>query len=102
MKNVLRNYWFLAGLGEEVKDKPLPRRILDIPLVFFRGQDGNVAALLDRCPHRFAPLSRGRVDGVLSRVAVCENIMRTAPSFPAGDRTWCFSHSPRKPGETPT
>ena len=32
-------------------------------VVFYRDRDGTVHALFDRCPHRFAPLSLGRVDG---------------------------------------
>jgi vanillate O-demethylase monooxygenase subunit len=39
------------------------RRIDDQPLVFFRGADGRPTALLDRCAHRWAPLSRGTVVG---------------------------------------
>lgn len=66
MKNVLRNYWYMAAWGHEVKDEPLGRRFLDVPVVLFRDAGGNVAALRDRCPHRFAPLSKGRViDGTV-------------------------------------
>lgn len=32
-----------------------------MPVVLFRDADGRAAALPDRCPHRFAPLSQGRV-----------------------------------------
>ena len=67
--NWLRNVWYQAGWSSDVTtDAPLARTILDTPLLFFRGTDGSVAALLDRCPHRFAPLSAGRVDG---GVATC-------------------------------
>ena len=31
--------------------------------MFFRDESGSVAALHDVCPHRFAPLSRGKVEG---------------------------------------
>jgi vanillate O-demethylase monooxygenase subunit len=33
------------------------------PIVFFRREDGAVVALEDRCPHRFAPPSLGRLVG---------------------------------------
>ena len=33
------------------------------PLVLFRDQQGKVACLQDRCPHRSTPLSLGRVEG---------------------------------------
>ena len=36
--------------------------MLDQPLAIFRGEDGSPTAILDRCPHRGAPLSAGRVE----------------------------------------
>lgn len=59
MAPFLRNAWYVAGWGEEVADELLVRKILGISLVFFRTSDGRVAALEDRCPHRYAPLSLG-------------------------------------------
>lgn len=41
----------------------LARRVLDEPVLLFRGTQGAADALIDRCPHHFAPLSRGRGDG---------------------------------------
>jgi vanillate O-demethylase monooxygenase subunit len=35
------------------------RRILGMPIVLFRREDGTVAANSDMCPHRFAPLHKG-------------------------------------------
>ena len=37
--------------------------MLDMPIVFYRKEDGSPVALIDRCSHRFAPLSTGRVIG---------------------------------------
>lgn len=62
MGKILRNAWYLAAWSEEVQDKPLGRRICDIPTVLFRDGQGQVAAMRDRCPHRFAPLSQGEVN----------------------------------------
>ncbi|NKQ56987.1 aromatic ring-hydroxylating dioxygenase subunit alpha [Amycolatopsis sp. K13G38] len=60
----LRNTWYLAAWSEDIKDgKLFPRTLLERPLVFFRDTDGTVVALDDRCPHRFAPLSMGKLDG---------------------------------------
>lgn len=61
-----RNTWYVAAWSDEVADKPLARRILGEPVVLFRSQDGSAAALADRCCHRSAPLSLGRVveDGI--------------------------------------
>ncbi|MFN3891575.1 MAG: Rieske 2Fe-2S domain-containing protein [Beijerinckiaceae bacterium] len=59
----LRNAWYVAALSGEVADKPFERTLLGEPVVLFRGSGGRVVALQDRCPHRFVPLSRGRICG---------------------------------------
>ena len=43
--------------------KLLGRTILKEPVVIYRMADGKVAALADRCAHRFAPLSMGKIVG---------------------------------------
>lgn len=56
----LKNTWYVAAWASEVThDKVLARTILGQPVALFRRPDGSPAALLDRCPHRFAPLSAG-------------------------------------------
>jgi phenylpropionate dioxygenase-like ring-hydroxylating dioxygenase large terminal subunit len=60
VKNILRDVWYMAAWSHEVGENPLGRRILDTPIAFFRTGEG-ITAVLDRCPHRFARLSRGRV-----------------------------------------
>jgi phenylpropionate dioxygenase-like ring-hydroxylating dioxygenase large terminal subunit len=58
----LRNTWYAALWSVELAEGALfSRTILGEPLVFFRRSDGTVAAIADRCPHRFAPLSRGKL-----------------------------------------
>lgn len=64
----LRNAWYMAGWADEVTSSGLTRRILDQPLYLYRRADGGIVCLLDRCPHRFAPLSKGTRDG---DVVVC-------------------------------
>jgi vanillate O-demethylase monooxygenase subunit len=59
----LKNYWYVAAWTDELGDKPLQRWLLDEPLVLFRTESGQAVALADRCPHRGAPLSNGRVTG---------------------------------------
>ena len=56
-----RNAWYVAAWADELADKPLARRICDDPIVLFRDHTGRAAALIDRCCHRSAPLSLGRV-----------------------------------------
>lgn len=58
------NLWYVAFWSAAIEPGTLyPRTILDEPVVVFRGADGAVVALEDTCPHRFAPLSRGRIAG---------------------------------------
>jgi vanillate O-demethylase monooxygenase subunit len=59
----LKNTWYAAAPADEVSRTMLRRVILGEPIVFYRKEDGTPTALLDRCAHRFAPLSRGRLDG---------------------------------------
>jgi vanillate O-demethylase monooxygenase subunit len=63
MAPFLRNQWYTAATSRELGDRPLARTICNEPLVLYRADDGAVAALTDRCPHRKAPLSSGDVVG---------------------------------------
>ena len=104
----LRNYWYCAAWPEEIGDTPLSRTILSEPIVFYRTGDGTPVAFEDRCCHRSAPLSLGRVDGdnlqcgyhglVYDRNGKCVAIpgQKTIPpdarvrTYPVVDR-WMFS-----------
>jgi phenylpropionate dioxygenase-like ring-hydroxylating dioxygenase large terminal subunit len=58
----LRNAWYVAAWSDDLTDgQLLGRTILKEPIVLYRKSDGNVAALQDRCPHRFAPLHMGQI-----------------------------------------
>lgn len=58
----LMNTWYVAAWASEVEQGvPFPRTLLDLPVVLFRDDEGVAHALFDRCPHRFAPLSLGKV-----------------------------------------
>ena len=58
------NTWYVAARSEEIPaDRPLGRRICNQPMALFRNSAGQVAAVLDFCPHRGAPLSLGKVEG---------------------------------------
>jgi len=58
----LRHGWHPVALSTELGDEPLGVRLLGEPWVLAR-VDGTLVAFEDRCPHRLAPLSAGRVDG---------------------------------------
>jgi vanillate O-demethylase monooxygenase subunit len=56
-----KNSWYVAFWSDDVKGRDLyPRRILNEPIVFYRAESGEIIALEDTCPHRFAPLSLGK------------------------------------------
>jgi phenylpropionate dioxygenase-like ring-hydroxylating dioxygenase large terminal subunit len=58
--------WWPVALSHALRNAPLAVHVHALPLVLFRDKDGRPAALPDRCPHRFAPLSAGKVrDGHL-------------------------------------
>lgn len=58
----LRNAWYIAAWASELpQGQLLARRLLDEPVVLYRDADRVARALADRCPHRFAPLSLGRL-----------------------------------------
>ncbi len=57
----LRHGWHPVARSGEVADEPVAVRLLGEPWVLARLDDG-LAAFADRCPHRLAPLSAGRVD----------------------------------------
>ena len=62
MTEYLKNCWYQAGWANEIEAGPLSRILLDRRMLFWRKQDGTVVAMEDRCPHRFAPLSRGMIE----------------------------------------
>ncbi|MBB4860282.1 vanillate O-demethylase monooxygenase subunit [Novosphingobium chloroacetimidivorans] len=64
----LRNCWYLVGWVKELDEVGwFARTIAEVPLLIMRTVEGGVSALLDRCPHRFAPLSCGKItDGQIT------------------------------------
>lgn len=63
----MRQYWYPIQFVRDLpNDKPVGTSILGEPLVIFRGGDGQVHCLADRCTHRSVPLSVGALrDGHL-------------------------------------
>jgi phenylpropionate dioxygenase-like ring-hydroxylating dioxygenase large terminal subunit len=60
----LRNTWYVAAWSHELPSGTLlARKLAGQALVFWRLADGSITALEDRCVHRQAPLSRGRLEG---------------------------------------
>jgi phenylpropionate dioxygenase-like ring-hydroxylating dioxygenase large terminal subunit len=62
----LRRYWYVVAESATIDGAPLAVRLLGDDVVIWRGPGGTLVAAPDRCPHREAPLSLGRVvDGFL-------------------------------------
>lgn len=62
-KAFLENAWYMAAWSHEVGDALMRRRLLGEPVLLMRKADGTAVAMVDRCPHRFAPLSKGEREG---------------------------------------
>ena len=59
----MRNCWYMAGWSRDFAcDQLKPVTMLNEPIVIYRKQDGGLVALQDRCCHRLAPLSLGRLE----------------------------------------
>jgi phenylpropionate dioxygenase-like ring-hydroxylating dioxygenase large terminal subunit len=59
----VRNCWYVIAWDHEIPAEGLfARTVLNEPILIFRTQAGLVA-LEDRCCHRLAPLSKGRLEG---------------------------------------
>lgn len=64
---VWREHWYPVGIeGYLHKDTPQAITLLNIDLVVWWGEDDMWHAAADKCPHKLAPMSEGRMDnGVL-------------------------------------
>ena len=59
----VRNCWCMAGWSRDFgRDELKPVTMLDEQIVIYRKNDGGLVALQDRCCHRLAPLSLGRIE----------------------------------------
>jgi vanillate O-demethylase monooxygenase subunit len=59
----VRNAWYVAGWSSEFANDLGAVKILDDNIVIYRTSKGRVIAMEDRCPHRFLPLSMGKLIG---------------------------------------
>lgn len=64
--NLLQHWYPVAPLEDIPTDRPTPMMIAGIAIVVWKPRHGDreteFCAALDRCPHRLAPLSEGRLD----------------------------------------
>ena len=59
----LRNTWYVAAWDSEIDRTPRQIKVCGEKIVVFRTEAGDPVALIDACPHRKLPLSRGRIKG---------------------------------------
>lgn len=60
----VKNAWYVAAWGSELEvGGILARKLLGVPMVIYRDEQGAAHVLEDRCCHRGLPLSMGRVRG---------------------------------------
>ncbi len=118
--------WYVACRSSELGEKPRAVTVLGTPLALFRGAGGRPAALLDRCPHRNFPLSRGRVlatgalqcgyhgwqfdgQGACGRVPgligeMADAVARRVPAFAAREAqgfVWVWGRADAEPADEP-
>jgi phenylpropionate dioxygenase-like ring-hydroxylating dioxygenase large terminal subunit len=63
---MIRGQWYVVLDSDQVKSKPVGVTRMGEKLVFWRGEDGKLACLVDRCVHRGVELSKGKlIDGHL-------------------------------------
>ena len=59
----LSNFWYLVADTREITDAPVGLKRLNQDIVVWRDERGQINVVEDRCPHRGARLSKGRVQG---------------------------------------
>jgi len=89
----LRDAWYCGGFAADLKPGDLkPLTMLGEPVVFYRRDDGSAAAIADRCPHRFAPLSKGKI---------CDGAVQCPYHGLRFDHTGACVHNPHGDGAIP-
>jgi phenylpropionate dioxygenase-like ring-hydroxylating dioxygenase large terminal subunit len=59
----LVNAWYVGAWSNEVTTELFQRTIIGESVLMYRKKSGEAVALGNRCPHRFAPLHKGKLDG---------------------------------------
>jgi phenylpropionate dioxygenase-like ring-hydroxylating dioxygenase large terminal subunit len=61
------NHWYIVCRSRDLQERPVAMSLFERHMVVFRAKNGKPAALEDRCLHRNAKLSEGRVcDGLIT------------------------------------
>ena len=58
----LKKYLHPILPSKKLKNKMIKFSVFGKDIILFRNKEGKASALLDRCAHRFTPLSLGHID----------------------------------------
>lgn len=59
-----KNCWYVVANIEDVQNtEPFAVKVADKSIVLYRDTQNNIVAMDDKCAHRLAPLSLGRIEG---------------------------------------
>jgi phenylpropionate dioxygenase-like ring-hydroxylating dioxygenase large terminal subunit len=61
--DMLKNFWYACEFSQAVTHQPKRIVLWQQTIVLYRNSTGQIVALQDRCPHRGAALSLGKVEG---------------------------------------
>ena len=89
----LKSAWYVAAFGNEIANALFERRICGESIVMYRREDGGISALSNRCPHRFAPLTKGRL--------LPGGVIKCGYHGLEFDGTGTCVHNPHSPGSIP-
>jgi vanillate O-demethylase monooxygenase subunit len=59
----IKDVWQVAAFAKEVGHEILARTLAGEPVILYRTTAGTPVVMLDTCPHRFLPLSLGKLSG---------------------------------------
>jgi phenylpropionate dioxygenase-like ring-hydroxylating dioxygenase large terminal subunit len=111
------NAWYVLAERAEVGTELRQRRVLGLPICFYRAEDGQPVALDDRCAHRRFPLSKGQRIGdeiqcgyhgfTFDRTGACVRVpgmakpgrvaVRSYPIVERGPYVWIWTGDPELP-----
>ncbi len=70
--NFFQNWYPLLPTADLVSDRPISAKLLNVPVVIWKPANSDrYCAFVDRCPHRLAPLSEGRIDDQTGNLQCC-------------------------------
>ena len=89
--SMLEDYWYIACRSSAIRKMPVGFTAFGRHFVAFRDGAGRAGVLVDRCAHRNAPLSRGKVNAGLLQCPYhgwgydADGVVRDIPSSPRGE-----------------